>query len=855
MSKRLLLVEDEAIIALSEARLLRSHGYEVATASSGEEAIAAVDSDPDISLVLMDIDLGAGIDGTDAAEDILERHDVPIVFLSSHTEPEVVEKTEGITSYGYILKNSGEAVLLASIRMAFRLHEAQCERIERERIETSLRESEDKFRTLMGQTIDMLVVHDLNGRIVDVNEQGERYTGYSRQELLSMSIADLDPDYHEREDGGRFWDEIAFDQPHRFEARLQRKDGSIFVAEIVLSKIAVGGETYIMTLSRDISERKAREERITESERRLRITLNSIGDAVIAADRQARVVRMNPVAERLCGWTQEEAYGKPLREVFHIVNANTRARVEDPVGVVMHTGEVSGLANHTMLISRDGAEYQIADSASPIRTEDGEIDGAVLVFRDVTEQYEKDRQLRESAERLERFLHYSPFLISEMDPEGRYLRVNPALANVLGLSPPQVAGKRFEEILPQHLVDVFRRRLGRVRETAQPLHVEDELDAGDGARPYVTTLFPLLDPEGNVNSIGAIAEDITERRQAETAVRRERAFLSSVLDTIDDAIIICDADGRIVRFNEAARRLHGLPEQYIPSDRWADYYDLYRVDLSTPLPTDEIPLFRAFEGEHVRNAEIAVAPKGRPSRLLRCNGNQLKDETGRRAGAVVVMHDVTDYRQVEENLREALRSKDSVMRELNHRVKNNLSMLSSLISLKDADTEEDLSDIKHRIAAIGLVHEKLHRQDAPQQISAREYLQELLDAVFSSFTDQPVHIDTAIDDIHIDHNTAIPLGLIVNEVATNAIKHGFRSNEEARFTVTFSQHEGNTEHTLTLANTGNPFPEDVGLDHEGTLGLQLITGLTTQLGGTIDLQKRPYPVFTIQIPEGISREE
>ena len=710
MPKQILLVEDEAIIALSEARLLRKHGYEVATVSNGEAAITAVDSDPDTSLVLMDIDLGAGIDGTEAAEAILQRHDVPIVFLSSHTEPEVVEKTEGITSYGYILKNSGEAVLLASIRMAFRLYEAQCERIERERIETSLRESEDKFRTLMGQTIDMLVVHDLNGRIVDVNEQGERYTGYSRQELLSMSIPDLDPDYHEREDGGRFWDEIAFDRPHRFEARLQRKDGSIFAAEIVLSKIAVGGETYIMTLSRDISERKAREER------------------------------------------------------------------------------------------------------------------------------------------LERFLQYSPFLISEMDPEGRYLRVNPALAKVLGVSPPEAAGKRFEEILPPDLADVFRRRLDHVRDMAEPLQVEDEVGAGDGARPYVTTLFPLIDPLGNVRSIGAIAEDITERREAEDAVRRERAFLSSVLDTIDDAIIICDADGRIVRFNEAARRLHGLPEQYIPSDRWADYYDLYRVDRSTPLPTDEIPLFRAFDGEHVRNAEIAVAPKGRPFRLLRCNGNQLKDETGHRLGAVVVMHDVTDYRQVEDDLRDALRSKDSLMRELNHRVKNNLSMLSSLISLKDAETEEDLSDIKHRIAAIGLVHEKLHRQDATQQISAREYLQELLDAVSSSFTAQPVHIDTAIDDIQIDHNTAIPLGLIVNEIATNAIKHGFTTEEPARFGITLTSDGDETYYTLILSNTGNSFPEEVGLENPDTLGLQLISGLVGQLRGTLELQKYPHPVFTISFP-------
>src|SRR6056297_999089 len=125
MKKKILLVEDEAIIAISESQMLQKHGFEVVTAYKGEGAIEIIDELPDISLILMDIDLGKGIDGTEAAQRILEKKDLPVVFLSSHTEAEVVEKTEGITSYGYIVKNSGETVMLASIRMAFRLFESR----------------------------------------------------------------------------------------------------------------------------------------------------------------------------------------------------------------------------------------------------------------------------------------------------------------------------------------------------------------------------------------------------------------------------------------------------------------------------------------------------------------------------------------------------------------------------------------------------------------------------------------------------------------------------------------------------------------------------------------------------------
>ncbi|MGV8118420.1 MAG: sensor histidine kinase [Candidatus Xenobiia bacterium LiM19] len=124
IQKTIMLVEDEAIIAMDEAETLKNAGYNVITVSSGEAAISTVNKTPDIDLILMDINLGRGMDGTEAAERILQNHEIPIVFLSSHTSPEVVARTEKVTFYGYVVKNSGSTVLFASIRMAFRLNEA-----------------------------------------------------------------------------------------------------------------------------------------------------------------------------------------------------------------------------------------------------------------------------------------------------------------------------------------------------------------------------------------------------------------------------------------------------------------------------------------------------------------------------------------------------------------------------------------------------------------------------------------------------------------------------------------------------------------------------------------------------------
>ena len=153
------------------------------------------------------------------------------------------------------------------------------------------------------------------------------------------------------------------------------------------------GRDVRMELAVDITERKRAENALRESEENLRVTLDSIGDAVISTDTEGLVVRMNPAAERLTGWKFSEAKGRPLEKVFVIINSDTRKNVPSPVEKVIATGGVVGLANHTVLKSRNGAEYQIADSGAPIRDDNGDIIGVVLVFRDVTSEYSMQEKL------------------------------------------------------------------------------------------------------------------------------------------------------------------------------------------------------------------------------------------------------------------------------------------------------------------------------------------------------------------------------------------------------------------------------------------------------------------------------
>jgi PAS domain S-box-containing protein len=165
---------------------------------------------------------------------------------------------------------------------------------------------------------------------------------------------------------------------------------------------------------------------LQQREDNLEITLNSIGDAVVATDAKGLVIRMNPTAERLTGWSFPDASMRPLNEVLPIVDAITRRPIPNPVDEVLATGQVVYLSNHTTLIDRAGNEHQISDSAAPIRDGDGRIQGTVLVFKDVTEQYELREKAKDAQKQLQSLLNNMKTMIVILSTDGTIRFVNAA---------------------------------------------------------------------------------------------------------------------------------------------------------------------------------------------------------------------------------------------------------------------------------------------------------------------------------------------------------------------------------------------------------------------------------------------
>jgi PAS domain S-box-containing protein len=271
-----------------------------------------------------------------------------------------------------------------------------------------------------------------------------------------------------------------------------------------------------------------REAALMENEESLAITLHSIGDAVIATDPIGRVTRMNPTAENLSGWTLADARGRPLTEVFRIVNAGTREVVADPVQLVMERGQVVGLANHTVLLARDGKEYQIADSAAPIRNAAGDIVGVVLVFSDVTEKYRVEMALQESESMLNRFFALVPDMTCIASTDGHFLKINPAWSAVLGYSEDEILSTPFLELIHPDDRDATMAEVARQLAGERTLRFINRYRCKDGSYRWLEW---RATPAQENSLLFAAARDITERMSAEAAIRQLNAELEQrVLD-------------------------------------------------------------------------------------------------------------------------------------------------------------------------------------------------------------------------------------------------------------------------------------------------------------------------------------
>jgi PAS domain S-box-containing protein len=327
-------------------------------------------------------------------------------------------------------------------------------------------------------------------------------------------------------------------------------------------------------VSRIVASRSRTIVALSKSEAKLAATLKSTGDGIIAADTEGRVVFMNPVAQNITGWNESEAKGRPLNDVFYIIDEITGEKSENPVEKVIREKKLVRLADHTILIRKDGSRITINDGASPIIDDSGNLHGVVIIFRDDSEKRKTEAALKSSEETARALLNSPPDTSMLLDIDGNILALNDAAAKTLRNHPDQLIGTCVYNYFPAGLAESRKSHVYSVIKTGKPSRFEDERSG----IVYDNTVYPVSNAEGSIDKIAVFAADITERKKAEEALKDSEEKFRTIIKNTQAIIFIIDQDGKFTLSEGKGLSVLGLkPGQVVGQSAFEMYKDFPEI--------------------------------------------------------------------------------------------------------------------------------------------------------------------------------------------------------------------------------------------------------------------------------------
>jgi PAS domain S-box-containing protein len=531
-----------------------------------------------------------------------------------------------------------------------------------------------------------------------------------------------------------------------------------------------------------------------------------------------------------------------------------------------------------LVASRRAAIEQVIQSSRPLRLEDqfegkhyehslhpvpdpgGAVTRLTFSTRDVTERHGLEATLQSTVQFLRQILESSTTVaIISTDRQGMFLFWNTGAGKVLGFSADETVGRMsLESLLPpddsafqETLMKVMTRVLGGQETVVQVIPVIHK----DGRRRTLTVTFsPQYDNAGIVQGMLLIGEDITERevarRETEQAERQLR-LLAFTLNCAKDAFVITDLDNRILYVNQAFADTYGYTEEELIGR------DVMMV--RSPQTSEDL-------SERIRIGTRGTGWSGEVSNRRKTGEefpvelwtSTVRNDQGEPVALVGVAREITERKATENQIRASLHEKEVLLKEIHHRVKNNLQVITSLLSLQSSkipntEIQAILKESQTRVKSMALVHEELYQSEDFSRVDFADYIRRLTSNLFRTYQTGPVPISLVVDveDVYLTVDAAIPCGLIINELVSNALKHAFHGREEGIIKIHL-QRTGSM-YSLMISDNGIGLPLSVDPATAETLGLQLVSTLTRQLGGVLSLYREEGTRFDVQFAEQLQQ--
>ncbi len=718
---------------------------------------------------------------------------------------------------------------------------------ESRRAKVALQESESKFRETVAHLDEGYYRVTPDGLLLDHNP--------AFNQILSIDISkDMKgaklPDFWQNPDERiKYLNELmskGFISNYLINAKTFSNEKIVVLANSHLVKDEMGRVLEIEGTFTDFTERKRAEEALEAEKDRAEQYLNTVEVILVALDAEARITLLNRKGYLVLGYEEGELTGRDwiktcLRpqdhEAVHEVNRKIIA------------GEIEQFEYYEgYILNKNGEERSIAWHTTIIKDEEGCIIGTLSSGEDITERKKAEDALRDSESKLAAIIEFLPDATLVIDNNKTVIAWNRVMEELTGIKAQDILGKEdYEYALPFYgerrpiLVDLVLEPESEIEKRYFDLKRSDGTIVGHiftpklkGVGAYLWGVAsPIYDIQGKI--VGAIEsiKDITEQKRMEKDLQESKDYLNKIINSIGDPLFVEDRQHRMTLVNDAACRLFGRPRGDLLGKTASDLFPS-REMVEISWKTDEVVFNKGIE---VTNEETNTYADKTLTVLVK--KTPYTDHAGNQF-LVGITRDITDRKQAEDKIIASLKEKEVLLREVHHRVKNNLQIISALLSLQsscldDEDLIKIFRDSQNRIKSMALVHENLYRSKDFGKVDFNEYLGQLASHLSQSYGNLAGKINFKVnsENVYLNINIAIPCGMIINELVSNSFKHAFPDGRNGEVCIDLSSEDDNF--TLVVSDNGAGIKEDLNIKDSKTLGFRLIDTLVKQIDGKMRL--------------------
>ena len=713
---------------------------------------------------------------------------------------------------------------------------------ERKRAEEALREERDKAQKYLDVAEVMFVIIGADQKITLVNNKCCGILGYKEEEEEEEEI--IGKNWFDNFIPERIKDEVKtvfqklmageIEADEYFENPVLTKSGEerIIAWHNTVLKDKAGNILGTLSSGEDITERKKAEEALRESEERFRTLTESTSDWIWEVDENAVYTYTSPKIKELLGYEPEEIIGKTP---FDLMTPEAVKRVAAEFCAIAEAQKpFDRLENENL--HKDGQILVLETSGVPIFDANGNFQGYRGIDRDITERKRAEELLRNiEADWRDSFNSLEDVMLI-IDRDYNIENINEVGLKLLGKSKEEVIGKKCYQIIsgadgPSEECPC--------RKSLETKKVEslDRYEERFG-KYFSIKSSPIFDKNGEIIKFVDLRRDITKRKRAEEALRIERDNLNNIFETMDDGVYIVNQQYDIQYVNPV------LIKDFGPYESRKCYAYFHDLDEVCPWCKNH----EVFAGKTVRWEWYSF----KNQRTYDLIDTPLKNPDGS-ISKLEIFRDITERKRAEDQIKASLKEKEVLLREIHHRVKNNLQVVASMLRLqartiKDKNTIDILSESGNRINAMALIHTQLYESSDLSEINMKGFVDKLLRQLLQSYPVRDTKITQVIHvvDYLLPISTAVPVGLIVNELLTNALKHAFVNRKEGKIEVRLSASETG-EISLTVSDDGVGLPEGLDINKSETLGLRLVKILAEdQLQGNLGVIREEGTTFNIK---------